>query len=112
MSMRDLNKAYYERRLRMKQKWYKKNTDDVAKYNQRYYKKNIRPPSRSSRKGSRRSSRHSRHSRHSSHKTKKSPEQVDKELTVMIKRLMILKEKNKQRLRSRNHFSSKNQTNL
>ena len=103
MSMRDLNKAYYARRLRMKQKWYKKNADDVANYNQKYYKKNIKPNSRSSRKGSRKSSRKSsrRHSRHISHKTKKSPEQVDKELTMMIKRLMILKEKNKQRLRSR-----------
>ena len=113
MSMKKLNDAYYERRLRMKQKWYKKNANDVSKYNQQYYKKNIRPPSRKgsrihSRKGSRKHSRHSnkqrnhsRHSSHKSHKSRKSPEQIDAELTMMIKRLMVLKEKNKSRIRSR-----------
>lgn len=102
MSMKDLNDAYYERRLRMKRKWYKQNKDEVAKYNQRYYKQNIKPPSR---KGSRKQSRHhSRHSsRHKSHKSSndKTPEEIDKELTMMIKRLMVLKEKNKKRMNSR-----------
>lgn len=109
MSNKELKDAYYERRLRMKQRWYAKNRSDVSTYNQQYYKKNIKPPSRkssrtssrkSSRKGSKRHSNKRHHSRHSSHKSKRSPEQVDKELTMMIKRLMVLKEKNKKRIRS------------
>jgi len=111
MSNKDLKDAYYERRLRMKQRWYAKHKEDIAKYNQKYYKKNIKPPSRkgsqiSSKRSSKRSSRHSghsRHSRHSKHHSRhssksKTPEQIDAELTVMIKRLMLLKEKNKSRI--------------
>lgn len=115
MSNKELKNAYYERRLRMKQKWYAKNKQEVANYNQKYYKKNIKPPSRKgsqrssikssrSSRHSKRSSRHSRHSKHHSRHSSKSktPEQIDAELTMMIKRLMLLKETNKSRISKNN----------